>query len=468
MKEHNDVFVFNRNGSLKDWETAGPLKHPPRIKKHDVNEDVIHLDEKVVIDSKEMNGDYHKRRLNLWKKPLAKLFGLKYHTDDMQHKIKVLFVSRKLCLYIRHTIHKAGGYCSKDYNNFLDQYKSDDDNNVITFETVENACRIFLGKREISEEKYLSIISKHEIESHDFGGHMVVRTMSLPDKVDVDMKQATWFVTGFGTGFGSRGVCQTLGYNNYNMIRGEPSGLSKQLSSVSFYYGPGDVNKFPIHRQCYNHAYVPPSVSVWNNLTTKAVNAMQLMDSLMFNSVVSTLGAENKNNFSGISCTRISTQAMGYLGFASSIHTDDNDYFNSEFKDKMNNLVKDYSTTPKPRKKPTALMNRRIKSGKYVSSFIKKYGVMAPTTCAYMFLGQFKEGVSNENVELFTYIAFPGLKKAIRIKHGMAIMWYAGLLEHMTTVPMMVVDGKVHLSSDVMNDTKGRIFAWGLGATAQH
>ncbi len=470
MKQSNEIFNWNCSGSLREWNARGPLKHPKRVKKHDEEEEVFHLNESMVIEEDTINENGHPQRINFYKKSLEKLFGIPIFTGDkMKRKVKFVFVNRSDCLNIRRTIHRQGGLSRKEYNAFLKGYISLDMSNVLKFETVENACRIFLGSREISEDEFQKIISRHEVENHEYGGHMVVRTMSLPDQVNIDMKQANWFVNGFGTGFGSRGVCQTLGYNNYNMIRGEPSGLSRQICSVSFYYGPGDVNKYPIYRQCYNHVYVPPSVSIWNDLTNKAVNAMRLMDPLMVNCVSSTLGARNLNDFAGISCTRISTQALGYLGFASSNHTDDNDYFSKKFENKMKRLVADIDQKTTKNVKPTAMLQRRTKSEKYVSSFIEKYGVMAPTTCAYMFLGQFKNGVDNDNVEIYSYVAFPSLKKAVQIQDGMAIMWYAGLLEHLTTVPIMVVNGdRIFLSSDVEDENKGRIFAWGLGATAQH
>ncbi len=323
---HSEIYKKKKDGSSKS-RPKGPFKCPGKIFTKNVLERMIEVKMSDIIYGQGRNGKCFPIELRnmFWKKTFFRQFALPFIEPD-ESKIAFLFVSHPELTEIKKIMDQKNGMTIHEYNKLLNQYN---EGNALAFENIEDPCRVFVG----NIKNDLPDASLHEVENIDVGGHMIIRTASIPDKCpSICVEEANMFFKAFGSvGFGGRSVTDVVGFNCYNMIRGESSNNNKQIASISFYYGPSEVNMYPLFRQDWNHVMVPHCVHLWNRLSNHAILASKVMETLNYSCLSSALGVDGLNPFAGICCCRILTQGTNYLGFGSTIHTDDNDYFPPSF-----------------------------------------------------------------------------------------------------------------------------------------
>jgi hypothetical protein len=92
----------------------------------------------------------------------------------------------------------------------------------------------------------------------------------------------------------------------------------------------------------------------------------------------------------------------------------------------------------------------------YLKTFIDRFGLGLPTSCAYQFVSREPQG--DGGVEVVQYFLYDGLCVAIRLQNYAAQMFYGHAVAHRTAQAIILIDGKVYLPRE---DTGVQIFAWG-------
>ena len=106
-------------------------------------------------------------------------------------------------------------------------------------------------------------------------------------------------------------------------------------------------------------------------------------------------------------------------------------------------------------------LDHRESAGRTLSH-VKEWGVGVPTTCGYQFVSD-SESVHND-VEVVQYFCCVGLGICFRIRDHWTHLFLAHCFSHMTSVPLFICNGKIHVGSH-----PGKVvFAWGTGNPAQN